>query len=143
MKIIENFAELLHSEKLPEDFRDWFIWEENDSEKECKFFYSWFTPHFVRDTFFQLKTKFKFYRKNISNKDFEVQQKLLKEIPVFPYLENLLSIWSTRHNYLSSKNNWEVLISFPHEDGTEQYLKNLYVEEIFPKRFRGDGNETN
>ena len=62
MKIIENFAELLHSEKLPEDFRDWFIWEENDSEKECKFFYSWFTPHFVRDTFFQLKTQFKFYR---------------------------------------------------------------------------------
>ena len=80
MKIVENFVELLHSEKLPEDFRDWFIWEENDSEKECKFFYSWFTPHFVKDTVRQLKTKLKFYRKNISNKDFEVQQKLLKEI---------------------------------------------------------------
>ena len=132
----------MYSDQLPENFRDWFIWEENDSEKECKFFYSWFTPHFVKDAVFQLKTKFKFYRKNISNKDFELQQKLLKEIPVFPYLENLVSIWETRHNYVSSKNSWEVLISFPHEDGTEKYLKTLYVDEVFPKRFRGVRSET-
>ena len=140
MKLINNFAELLHSEKLPEDFRDWFIFEENDFEKECKFFYSFFTPHFAKDAVRELKTKFKFYRKKISNKDFEVQQKLLREIPVFPYLENLVSIWETRHLYLSSKRNWEVLINFPHEDGTEQFMKNL--DAVFQNRFWGVRNET-
>ena len=142
MKIIENFVELLYSEQLPESFRDWFIWEENDSEKECEFFYSWFDHHFVNDNLKPLKTQFKFYRKNISNKDFEVQQKLLKEIPVFPYLESLVDIFEKRYTFLSYKRYWEDIINCPHDDCTEQYLKTLYVDEVFPKRFRGVRSET-
>ena len=106
MKLINNFAGLLHSEQLPDHFRDWFIFEENDFDQECKFFYSFFTPHFAKDAVSELKTKVMFDRKKISNKGYEVQQRLLREIPVFPYLENLVSIWETRHLYLSSKRHW-------------------------------------
>ena len=32
MKLIENFAELLHSDQLPENFGDWFVFEVGDEK---------------------------------------------------------------------------------------------------------------
>ena len=64
MKLIENFAELLHNDKLPKKFTDWFIFEENDSEKECKFIYGIFSTSYVKDRVKQIKTQLGFYRKS-------------------------------------------------------------------------------
>ena len=141
MKLIENFAELLHQDQLPENFCDWFVMEENESEKELKLFSGRFSSWYVKDTFDTYKTKFKFYRKDRTKKDLERQRKLLEDIPVFPYFSNLAHVWDRRNMYESCKRTWDEMCKISPETGNEEYLKSFFVEEIFPKRFMGSGNE--
>ena len=123
MKLISNFPQLLHEDRLPENFHDWFVMEENDSEKICQFYSGRFDAWFVKDAVEPLKTKFKFYRKNKTNADLERQKKLLEDIPVFPYLSHLAYVWDRRKMYRNCKESYEEERNFPPEISTEEYLK--------------------
>ena len=96
MKLIDNFAELLHQDQLPKGFSFWFIYEEGDEkfvgkqtlkERDGKKFYyndrRWFT-----DTAYKLYRNWNKERKNQR----QFQKELEEQIKPFQYFFDLIDL---------------------------------------------------
>ena len=101
MKLIKNFAELLHSDQLPKSFGDWFVFEDGDEKyfrvpvkRDGRWLYmsreDWMKLlHPVRNDWWNKKGR-------KGKKVFpEVRREVLIQIPVFPYYSGLYYLWTT------------------------------------------------
>lgn len=99
MKLIENFAELLHSDQLPENFGDWFVFEVGDEKyfnvpikKDGRWIYM------IRDDWKNLLQPVRndwWNKKGRKGKKVfsEVRREILLQIPVYPYYWSLYYLW--------------------------------------------------
>ena len=96
MKLIDNFAELLHQDQLPKGFSYWFIYEEGDEkfvgkqpldERDGKKFY-YKDRRLFFNTALQLCRKWKKERKNQK----EYQKQLQEQITPFQFFVDLVDL---------------------------------------------------
>ncbi|AIQ94724.1 hypothetical protein [Prochlorococcus sp. MIT 0604] len=129
MKLIENFAELLHSDQLPDDFGDWFIFEKGDEkyftipEKNPRL-----NRYLVNSEFWKLLmwgVRRDFWNKK-GKKQFENRKKILDQIKVFPYFTSLRSL----HGYIQERKETLGYTTKRINDWKKEIKKGMSPEEI-------------